>query len=58
MGWAISRYSPSEALRLGMEELEARGAADADDIAAARTENGDTGALGHEVMDCAWTVEV
>ncbi|HJA78945.1 MAG TPA: hypothetical protein H9784_05155 [Candidatus Desulfovibrio intestinavium] len=47
-----------EALRLGMEELEARGAADADDIAAARTENGDTGALGHEVMDCAWTVEV
>ena len=47
-----------EALRLGMEELEARGAADADEMAAARMESGDTGALGHEVLDCIWTVEV
>ena len=35
-----------EALRLGMEELEALGAADADEIVAARTESGHTGALG------------
>lgn len=47
-----------EALRLGMEELEARGAADADEMDAARLESGDTGALGHEVLDCVWTVEV
>ena len=46
-----------EALRQGMEELEARGAADAEELAAARTDAESTEALGRETLNCAWTVE-
>mgnify|MGYP000933511444 FL=1 len=46
-----------EALRQGMEELEARGAADAEELAAARTDAESTEALGREALNCAWTVE-
>ena len=39
------------------DELEARGAADAEDLASARTDAESTEALGRETLNCAWTVE-
>lgn len=46
-----------EALRQGMDELEARGAADAGELAGARTDAESTEALGRETLNCAWTAE-
>ncbi len=46
-----------EALRQGLDELEARGAADAEELASARTDAESTEALGRETLNCAWTVE-
>ena len=46
-----------EALRQGLDELEARGAADAEELAGARTDAESTEALGRETLNCAWTVE-
>lgn len=46
-----------EALRQGLDELEARGAADAEELAGARTDAESTEALGREALNCAWTVE-
>ena len=46
-----------EALRQSIDELEARGAADAEELAAARTDAESTEALGRETLNCAWTVE-
>ena len=46
-----------EALRQIIDDLEARGAADAEDLVSARTDAESTEALGRETLDCAWTVE-
>ena len=46
-----------EALRQGLDELEARGAADAEELTGARTDAESTEALGREALNCAWTVE-
>ena len=46
-----------EALRQDMDDLEARGAADAEDVAASRTDAESSEAIGRETLNCAWAVE-
>ena len=46
-----------EALRQDMDDLEARGAADAGEVAASRTNAESSEALGREALNSAWAVE-